>query len=644
MAVTSETTHRTGPGRSDQDDAPGHRATTQGPHAQGPSAQASAAPPASGPAPPTADRSTGAAAPTTHPPTDPSAPASRCASRPDPVADSPLSPTARLQLSGIRPPLQSRMHHYYEASADRTPDHVALEWEGGQLSYAELDAEANAFAHHLRARGARDGGRIGLLLPRSRDLYVALLGIMKAGSAFVPIDPASPADRVGFIATDSDLDLLVSGTALAPVHTEVPAPVVLVDDEETVRAVAAAPRTRPLPEELDDPTAYIIYTSGSTGRPKGVDVAQHSICSFVHVISEVYDVRPEDRVYQGMTIAFDFAIEEVWPTWAMGATLVAGPTDARRVGSGLTDFLEERVITLLYCVPTVLSTMDRTLPGIRALMVGGEACPAELVERWAPGRRMLNTYGPTEATVTCVWSVLVPGRPGTIGIPVPTYTAAILDEARRPVPEGEVGELCIGGPGVARGGGRRRPCRRSRGRGGSRGARRHRGLCGAQLGRARAQRLEGRRHRRHPLQVGGGDHLHDAARGRGDGDYHDVGVRNRRQDEPGHQGDTETGGDQAQHGHVVLRLEGHVGVEARLVGEQQQVAAAAGAARDPPVARQRRQVHLVIPGQLVVAGQDQHDRVGEDVADDQAVQVVLAPARVDALVGEGDSEVDHAGP
>lgn len=365
--------------------------------------------------------------------------------------DQSLSPTGQLQLSGIRPPLQQRMHHYFEASCDRTPWATALEWEGGSLTYAELDERANAMAHHLRDLGARPGGRIGLLLPRRSELYVALLGIMKTGSAFVPIDPSSPADRVGFVAQDSDLDLIVSGTDLEASVAEVTVPAVLVDAPQTVAAVAAAPTERLAPEQLDDPTAYVIYTSGSSGRPKGVDIAQHSICTFIHVISEVYDVRAEDRVYQGMTIAFDFAIEEVWPTWAMGATLVVGPSDSRRVGPGLTDFLEERRITLLYCVPTVLSTVTRTIDHIRALMVGGEACPSELVERWAPGRRMLNTYGPTEATVTCVWSVLLPNRPVTIGIPVPTYTAYILDDDRQPVPDGEVGELCIGGPGVARG-------------------------------------------------------------------------------------------------------------------------------------------------------------------------------------------------
>ena len=155
--------------------------------------------------------------------------------------------------------------------------------------------------------------------------------------------------------------------------------------------------------------------------------------------------------YQGMTIAFDFSIEEIWPTWAVGATLVAGPNDRRRLGAELADFLDRARITVLYCVRPCW----RHRPGrarIRSLLVGGEACPAQLVERWSrPGRRMLNTYGPTEATVTATWGELRPGRPVTIGRPLPTYTVLILDERGEPVAAGAVGEICIGGPGVARG-------------------------------------------------------------------------------------------------------------------------------------------------------------------------------------------------
>ena len=342
----------------------------------------------------------------------------------------------------------ARLHHFFETSAGRFPDAVAVEDSGVRLSYAELDRRANQLAHHLRSAGLRSGGRAGVLLHRSLSTYAAILAVLKAGGAFVPIDPASPADRVGFIADDAGIDVLITATDLVDSAGGVAAPLVVLDHIED--ALRSEPDTRPDVSEEGDPAAYVIYTSGSTGRPKGVEVAQSSICNFITVVPGVYDVRPSDRVYQGMTISFDFSIEEIWPTFAVGAALVVGPNDSRRLGAELADFLDDTAVTLLYCVPTLLATIPRDLPTVRGLMVGGEACPAGLVERWArPGRRMLNTYGPTEATVTATWGELLPGRPVTIGRPMPTYSVVILDEDLRPVADGVAGEIGLGGPGVA---------------------------------------------------------------------------------------------------------------------------------------------------------------------------------------------------
>lgn len=167
---------------------------------------------------------------------------------------------------------------------------------------------------------------------------------------------------------------------------------------------------------------------------------------------DIYGIKPEDRIYQGMIIAFDFSIEEIWPALICGAAIVPAPADGCRVGSELAEFLNESEVTALCCVPTLLATIDREIPTLRLIMVGGEACPQNLVERWAQnGRRMLNTYGPTEATVTATWGELKAGRPVTIGRAMPTYTIYLLDEERKPVPDGEVGEISIAGIGVARG-------------------------------------------------------------------------------------------------------------------------------------------------------------------------------------------------
>ncbi|PVZ13155.1 Pls/PosA family non-ribosomal peptide synthetase [Actinomycetospora cinnamomea] len=358
-----------------------------------------------------------------------------------------------------RPSLpEARLEHVLERSADATPEATAVEHEGHATSYAELDRRANRLAHVLRERGVRPGARVGLFLGRSLETYVALLGVLKAGAAFVPVDPEAPADRLAYVANDADVDLLLTTTGLAEPVRAVGRDWLALDDAETVTALDRAPADRPVdrsPQGVDDPAAYVIYTSGSSGRPKGVEIAQSSITNFLAVVPAVYDVRPDDRVHQGMTISFDFSIEEIWPTWAVGATLVVGPDDERRLGADLADHLERARVSVLYCVPTLLATIPRDLPGLRSILVGGEACPAELVERWSrPGRRMLNTYGPTEATVTATWCELVPGRPVTIGRPLPTYGAEMIDAEApdpRPVGPGEVGEITLGGPGVATG-------------------------------------------------------------------------------------------------------------------------------------------------------------------------------------------------
>ncbi|PIE27274.1 MAG: peptide synthetase [Micrococcales bacterium] len=348
------------------------------------------------------------------------------------------------------------MHEYFEATAFRHPTRIALRVDGADISYRELDESADLLAGRLIFAGVTEGSRVALLVERSRVMYVGLLAALKTGATLVPIDPASPADRVDYIVQDAGVDHVLCTADLGQALEN---PTLILDLDELLSTEPAMPQQQPVVSgampnnpavEQPDPIAYIIYTSGSSGRPKGVQVAQSSICNFIHVVCGLYNVGPHDRVYQGMSVAFDFSIEEIWPTWATGATLVAGPTDGRHLAADLGDFLAEEEVTVLYCVPTVLSTIDRDLPAIHTLNVGGEACPQHLVERWAgPHRLMLNTYGPTEATVTCIYTELVPGRPVTIGFPVPTYALHLLDDDLQPVAEGAEGEICIGGPGVA---------------------------------------------------------------------------------------------------------------------------------------------------------------------------------------------------
>lgn len=348
--------------------------------------------------------------------------------------------------------LPRRLHHYFEASVDRDPAALAVVDGPRELSYREVEQWANRLAHLLEHRGVPPGARVGILLHRSSLSYVALLGVLKRGAAFVPLDPACPADRVAFIAENAGLDLLLTTSDLTDATTGVKPAVWCLDRLGPLLADQSPLRPRIEENHDADPLCYIIYTSGSSGRPKGVAVGQSSICNFVAVASSVYEVRAQDRVYQGMSLSFDFSVEEIWPTFAVGATVIVGPADSRRLGAELADFLEESRVTVLYCVPTLLATIPRDLTRVRSIMVGGEACHDSLVERWSrPGRRMLNTYGPTEATVTATWTELVAGRPVTIGRAMPTYSVVLLNEQLRPVPDGQVGEICIGGPGVALG-------------------------------------------------------------------------------------------------------------------------------------------------------------------------------------------------
>ncbi len=323
------------------------------------------------------------------------------------------------------------------------------------LTHDQLDARANQLARHLLARGARAGDRIGLLFDHAVHSYVGMLAVLKINAAYVPLDVGFPPDRLSYIVGDAGVGMVLTLSHLRDRVGHLPATLVCVD--ESAAQIAARDSHRLTTVEKGDPVdelCYVIYTSGSTGRPKGVAVEHASICNFVRVAVEVYGIGPGDRVYQGMTIAFDFSVEEIWVPLLAGATLVPKPGGSSLLGEELREFLHNKQVTALCCVPTLLATLDADLPGLRFLLVSGEACPQDLIARWhRPDRRFLNVYGPTEATVTATWTSLHPDRPVTIGVPLPTYSAVILDPAGEPraLPPGQVGEIGIAGIGLARG-------------------------------------------------------------------------------------------------------------------------------------------------------------------------------------------------
>jgi non-ribosomal peptide synthetase component F len=205
---------------------------------------------------------------------------------------------------------------YFEQTCDQRPEGIAVICGSSRLTYLELDHRANQLAHLLLKRGIKQNNPIGILLERSLETYIAVLGVLKAGAAFVPLDPSFPSERVAFISEDAGLRDLVTTSALREKTSTLACPVLELD--EALEQLSAQPETRP--EIRVDPLSlcYIIYTSGSSGRPKGVAISHDSITNFLRIVTPIYDVQSDDRVYQGMTIAFDFSFEEIWPTWIAG--------------------------------------------------------------------------------------------------------------------------------------------------------------------------------------------------------------------------------------------------------------------------------------------------------------------------------------
>jgi non-ribosomal peptide synthetase-like protein len=346
------------------------------------------------------------------------------------------------------------LHQLFELQADNYPHQPAIVDRLRVLSYGEVESQSNQLARLLRSGGVEVGSRVALLLPRSPELYIAILAILKAGAAYIPLDPEYPADRIEYILSDCAVQTIVTTAELANLKEIQIENIVRVDRSERELALESSARL-----SLEEVTtserdlSYVIYTSGSTGRPKGVEIEHRSSVNYIQVVNRsVYHIIPADRVYQGFSIAFDASVEEVWCTFAAGAALVVGSIEQTRSGVDLAQFLTQLGVTVLSCVPTLLAMMEVEVPTIRLLILGGEQCPQELATRWCnPQRRVINTYGPTEATVVSTWQECHPDRPITIGKALPTYQVYILDEDLQPVAPGVAGEIHIGGICLARG-------------------------------------------------------------------------------------------------------------------------------------------------------------------------------------------------
>jgi non-ribosomal peptide synthetase-like protein len=347
----------------------------------------------------------------------------------------------------------SYLHELFEAQVDTCGDAPAVACGPVSLSYAGLETRANQLANYLRQLGVGPGSFVGLAFDRSELPIVAILGCLKAGAAYVPIDTTHPDQRIRYVVEEAEIAVLLSERALLDRTSRVFTGRIVALDAAPEIALQPPARLSGADTGLaPDDVCYVIYTSGTTGRPKGVVTEHRNASHFVRAFNKVCTTTPQDRVFQGFALGFDGSVEEIWMAFSNGATLVVGTKDTPKFGNDLARHLAQQEVTYFSTVPTMLSTMTETVPSLRQLVVSGEVCPPELVARWAtPGRVMLNVYGPTEATVNTTASECRPGHPITIGRPLDGYETLVLDADMRPLPRGTTGELFIGGPGIARG-------------------------------------------------------------------------------------------------------------------------------------------------------------------------------------------------
>ncbi len=342
------------------------------------------------------------------------------------------------------------IHELFEAQAKRAPDAAALEFEGTVLTYAELDARSSSFAEHLRSLGVGRDMLVGLYMEPSLEMVVGLLGILKAGAAYLPLDRLFPRARLEFMLGDAQPRLVAT---LARLRSDVPActcPIVCVDDFSAARAERSG-GARPTGNDL----AYVLYTSGSTGRPKGVEVLHRGVVNFLHAMRKEPGIDAGDTLLSVTTISFDILGLELWLPLTSGAKVVLLPAEVSMDGKRLAEAMDRTGATVMQATPAtwrlLLESGWKGNSGLK-ILCGGEAWPRELASQLLSRCSSLwNMYGPTETTI---WSAVDRVRHNeavSIGRPIANTTFYVVDRQLQPVPQGVPGELLIGGDGLARG-------------------------------------------------------------------------------------------------------------------------------------------------------------------------------------------------
>ncbi|HVR95614.1 MAG TPA: amino acid adenylation domain-containing protein, partial [Thermoanaerobaculia bacterium] len=345
----------------------------------------------------------------------------------------------------------ARLHEVVAGWAGRTPEATALIFGDHFVTYGELDRRSNRLARHLQTLGIGHEVPVGLCMERSPELVVGLLGVLKAGGSYLPLDPVYPAERLEHMIGDAGLLVLLTQERLADGLPNFWGFTVRLDsDWETVAVESGGPLAQEVPAQG---LAYVIYTSGSTGRAKGVMVSHAGIGNLTAAQARVFHVDAGSRVLQFASPSFDASISEIAVTLAAGATLCMAGRETLMPGPALLDLLRDLGITTVTLPPSALAVLPETeLPALHTLVVAGEACPVELARRWSTGRRFVNAYGPTEATV-CVTAALFDPESGRLplGRAIDNTRLFLLDRNHEPVPAGVTGEVYAAGIGLARG-------------------------------------------------------------------------------------------------------------------------------------------------------------------------------------------------
>jgi len=335
----------------------------------------------------------------------------------------------------------------FSQSAQEFTYKTALVFHDQSLTYAELDNWSDAIALYLNQKGVGRNASVGVWWQRGLELHAIILGIAKSGAAYVPVDREIPAERVEVILQEVGAAGCFSMQQLNVTCPMLKVPLMPASDSD-LKTQLQRLKIGPTPNDC----AYVLYTSGSTGKPKGIPISHKQICHLVRSEQTILQINATDKVYQGFSVSFDMWCEETWISYFAGATLWVADNTTSKAIDELSDTLKKQHITILHAVPSLLAVMEDSLPSLRLVNAGGEACTPQVLAKWAKeGMQFFNSYGPTETTVTATMAALKAGDAIIIGQPLPNYNLAVVDEAMNLLPMGEAGELVITGPGVSSG-------------------------------------------------------------------------------------------------------------------------------------------------------------------------------------------------